>query len=92
MKRIVFTVILVAVCAPPASFARARDTGDREAAANSTSRQEKRPCPEIIYIDGKQTRTAHWYICRGLLPRTPANRQCYCPRSSKHRKYRRGRG
>lgn len=38
----------------------------------------RKPCPEITYINGRRVRTAHYYMCRGRLPRTAANRRCVC--------------
>ncbi|MDQ3711057.1 MAG: hypothetical protein M3388_02420 [Acidobacteriota bacterium] len=38
----------------------------------------RKPCPEVTYINGRRVRTAHYYMCRGSLPRSAANRRCVC--------------
>ncbi|MDQ3751092.1 MAG: hypothetical protein M3367_19050 [Acidobacteriota bacterium] len=78
--------------APPVSCEAAvwLTTGKHSASRTATVRRISKPCPEVIYINGRRVLTAHYYMCRGRLPRSAANRRCVCSNRRTKNKVRRG--
>ena len=91
MRKIIFVMMIVIFITASEAFALKESRDNRNStvsAANSPNpcgmviyvkgQRVRKPCPEVTYINGRRVRTAHYYMCRGSLPRSAANRRCVC--------------